>query len=246
MSEKPDLTRLHSRRFNWGLTPLAAAFLILVVAAAGCGTDDLVITQFSPSLVSATAPDSIAPGAPLQLKVHWRRTNSCQGLKDVEVVALNESTFTITVLGEERRESGTNCLTETSIEEHAFLFENPPAGPFTMEVFGARERFELTVQGDAAPAAIERHHVLVRDATKLQNDEVEGATVNIRNLSDGSLVAALTTGADGVADTALACPPGGARGYLLEVDIPTGRGAVLEYRDFPARCRIPEWCSIRL
>jgi hypothetical protein len=210
------------------------------------GTDDVIVTQFSPSLISATAPDSIAAGSALLIKVHWRRSNGCQELKDADVVRLNDSLYTVTILGEERRESGSNCTTETSIRESSVQFDNPPARSFVLEVYGARERFVFPIQGGAAAAPLERHIVHVRDATKFQDDDVEGASVIIRAVSSGEVIAELTTGADGIADTALVCPPGGARGYLLDVSIPGGRSATLEYRDNPARCGIPEHCEMRL
>jgi hypothetical protein len=223
-----------------------AAVLLLAGSLTGCGTEDIIITQFSPSLLSATAPDSIASGSPLLLKVHWRRTNGCQELKDVEVVQVSDTLYTVTVLGEERREAGSSCTTETSIRESSIQFDNPPARFFTLEVYGARERFVLNIHGGSPPAAVERHVVHVRDATKLQDDDVEGGSVVIREVGSGNVIAELTTGADGIADTTLACPQGGSRAYLLDVSIPIGRSTTLEYRNNPARCGVPERCEVRL
>lgn len=246
MEPSTNSARPAKARGLWPNAPLAAAVFALAALVAGCGTEDITITQFSPSLLSATAPDSLAAGAPLLIKVHWRRTNGCQELKDVEVVRLNDSLYTVTILGEERREAGGACNSETSIRESSVLFDNPPARSFVLEVYGARERFVLPVQGGAAPAGLERHVVHVRDATKLQDDDVEGGSVVIRAVGSGEVLAELTTGADGIADTAFTCLPGGARAYLLDVSIPAGRSVTLEYRDNPARCGIPEHCETRL
>lgn len=222
-------------------SPARFGVLLAGLALSGCSSDEVVVSRFSPDLVAVTAPDSLAAGQPLDVKIHWRATRTCQSLDDFGFSVVNDSTLQIIAVGKETLDPDQPCFETSAVVEAGYRIPDPPARRFRLEVFGARQRFELTVQGGTQPADVQRFRVRVENATVPGDSAaaVAGAPIRILALDAPDTLLAMTTGADGMADSALTCSTG-PRGYRLWVVGSAGRQVVLEFRRNPARCGVPE------
>ncbi len=218
---------------------------ILLLAPAGCSEQDVVHEHFSPDVVAVTAPDSLAPGQALVVKVHWRMLRTCQALDTFGVNALDDTTIELIARGVETIDPSKPCTQADSIVEGSVTLAagQLPAKRFHVQVFGAAQRYDLAIQGGAAPAALERHQVLVENAVG-GTVPVQGATARVIDLNSLETLAVLTTDADGEASVALPCP-GADRPYQLWVTGASGRQVHLYFRQNPARCGIPERTDTR-
>ena len=229
----------------------ALLLAVLLVATAwlgtGCGEEATTRTQFTPNLAAASAADSLAPGAALNVIVHWRRTNACQNLEALEFAQISDTLFQLVVVGVDERTANTTCPDESSIQEASFPLTMAPSGHFTVEVFGASQRFVLGVEGGAVPAKPDSmtYKIHVRNAAK-PTENMVGATTSIFDVGSPTPIAIMTIGVDGIADTTLVCPPSGVRSYNLEVVAPVGRTVVLPFVQNPARCGIPQRTEMSL
>lgn len=229
-------------RAKVGFLVLAAGAVVL--GFVGCdSTNDTVHNRFAPDLIAATAADSVAAGSPLDIKVHWRSTGSCQQFEGFTFNASGDSVFTLVAVVLETRDPNVACTTRDTILEGRFRLNDPPAKPFRVEVFGASQRFSLDVRGGVAPAALERYQVHVTNVAG--GGDVEGAIARVIDLATLDTVGVLTTDVSGTAELARACV-GPGRAYKLWVTGASGRQAVLVSREFPEACGIPERTAIRL
>ena len=104
-------------------------------------------------------------------------------------------------------------------------------------------RSGIDPQPGRTPASIHRFYVFVKNATSL--DPVMGAVARIISTTNGDTLGVITTGIDGTGELSLPCS-GAALPYLLEILGPSGRSAILEHRDQPARCGIAERTAITI
>ena len=243
MHDNPVRTRRATRGGGWpglrgGILPIALAVLVT-----GCGTDAISIRTFTPAVLAVTGPDSLAPGTPLQLVVYWRSTNTCDELDSFAFNAFNDSTFSLRVVAANKRTADSNCAESVDIRISTFVLDTPPAGRFTFEVFGASQRFVMVTEGGTSPASIHRFRVFVKNATSL--DPVMGAVARIISTTTGDTLGVMTTGIDGTDELSLDCS-GAPVPYLLDILGPSGRSAILDHRDQPARCGIAERTAITI
>jgi hypothetical protein len=217
---------------------------LAVSCLAGCGNDDEVSTiRYAPDLVAATVPDSIAAGSPLDIKVHWLSTLTCQSFEGFTVNALNDSVIQVVAVAVETRDPKAPCSPREVFLEGGLRINDPPRRHFHIDVYGARQLFPLEVEGDAAGAPIERHRITVENS--VDGTWVAGATAKIVDLATQDTLATLTTDMNGAAETALPCA-GATRAYKLRVVGASGRQAELLFQSNPAHCGIPERTAIRL
>jgi hypothetical protein len=220
--------------------PALLAALLAGFVLAGCGSDEeVVINNFSPDIVAVTAPDTVAAGQPLDVKIHWRARTTCQELTDFGFVVFDDTTFQITALGKETVKSDQVCESIAEIREASYRIPDPPARRFHVQVYGL-QHFDLGVVGGVTPAAVERHSVLVQTSTggAVGPEPVVGAVAKVvAGATDTLLV--LVTGLDGTADSSLVCP-GPARAYNLFVRGSGGRTVTLPFQQNPARCGVAE------
>lgn len=234
-------TRQKRNVSGWGL----GVSLALGLLFAACSSDTTAFTNpFTPSVIAATAPDTLSAGRPLDVKIHWRSTNGCQTLNDLPFIPINDSTFSLVVKGVETNDGSETCPEDITVQVQSFRLENPPQKRFTLEVTGASQRFFFTIEGGRPAAAVERHRVFVKNSTSGQGDP--DATVRIISVPAGDTLAVMTSDANGQADTTLSCPPGGTRQYILDVINTRGRRGILEYRNDPAQCGVPEWAQVSI
>jgi hypothetical protein len=220
--------------------PVLLAALAAGIALAGCGTDDVVVDHFSPDLVAVTAPDTLAAGQPLTVKIHWRALTTCQSLDAFGFAVFDDTTFQIVVQGKETIAPDRSCEPTAVIQEAAYTIPDPPARRFRVMVYGL-QHYELSVVGGTTPAAVERHRVEVASAGggAVGSEPVVGATARLVASDTADTLLVLTTGLDGAADSALACP-GAPRSYKLLVTGAAGRSVTLPFQQNPARCGVPE------
>jgi hypothetical protein len=224
---------------------LAALACAAASLAAGCGDDDVVLSRFSPTIVAATAPDSVAAGQALDVKVHWRAYNSCQSFEKFNFTQVDDTTFHIIAFAIETVDPNSACTPTDAVREASFHLASTPPGRFVIEVYGAAQRIPLEIQGGAQPAATERHAILVTNAAAAGGPPVEGALARVIDAASTDTIAVLVTGAGGDAESTLAC---GAvpRSYRLLVTGASGRQALLDFVQNPAHCGVPERTKIRL
>ncbi len=225
-----------SRSLGGGQALSAVALAGLVLLAPACGDDPQQVAPFNPSIVAVTGPDSLPAGQPLDLKIHWFSTSTCEQLAEFRFYQSDDSTFTLVATGEFLL--GVGCDTRpNSVNEASYRIDNPPAERFYVEVVGANERFKLRVEGGTVAAALERHHVSVR--TVPPGRPANGAVATFLGSAAETLGVAVT-GADGTAEIVLPCAPGGSRVYRVDVLGEFGRRVLLQYDASPARCGLPE------
>lgn len=217
--------------------PALFAALFAGAVLAGCGSDEVVINYFSPDVLAVTAPDTLAAGQPLDVKIHWRATSTCQALDAFGFSVFDDTTLQIVAQGKETIAPDRTCDPSDAIHEASYRIPSPPLGRFRIQVYGSRQLFEMSVLGGATPAAVERHRVLVMNVAG--GDPVAGATAKVIALGTSDTLLVLTAGAEGTADSALACP-GAPRAYQLLVSGSSGRQVVLPFQQNPARCGVPE------
>jgi len=238
MSYSPHMRVRLPRLPAWALVPLGLGF------AAGCGNDEKTTTiRFSPDLVAATVADSIAAGSGLDVKVHWVSTLTCQSFEGFTVNAPSDSVIEVVAVAVETRDPKVPCTSREAILEGSLHIGDPPQKPFRIDVYGARQRFSLDVQGAAAGAAIERHRISVENS--VDGSAEVGTVAKIIDLATLDTLATLVTDANGVAEDALACA-GAAHPYKLFVTGAVGRQAELVFQSDPAHCGVPERTAIRL
>lgn len=220
--------------------PAVLATLLVGLALAGCGEDEVAVERFSPDIVAVTAPDSLAAGQPLDIKVHWRARTTCQELSGFELTVFDDTTFQIVAQGRETIDPDVACEPIAEVREASYRIPNPPAKSFHVQVYGL-QLYDLAVLGGATPAAVERHRVEVMTpgGGSIGPDPVVGAIAKVVTLATADTLLVLTTGADGAADSSLACA-GASRAYELLVTGSAGRSLTLPFRRYPAHCGIAE------
>lgn len=218
--------------------PIARCLVLFAVLAgsAGCGDDPVSTGPFSPSVVAVTAPDTLPAGQPLDLKIHWFSTNTCDELTGFSFYQSDDTTYTLIARGHALL--GVGCDPRPNdVVEAAYRFENPPQTRFYVEVVGANERFVHRVEVGPTPAPIERHRVSVR--TVPPGRPADGAVATFLGAA-GDTLGVATTGPDGTAEIVFPCAPGGSRVYRVDVLGEFGRRVLLQYDAGPARCGLPE------
>lgn len=221
--------------------PALLAALLSGFVLVGCGSDEeVVIDNFSPDIVAVTAPDTVAAGQPLDVKIHWRARTTCQELTDFGFTVFDDTTLQITALGKETVRSDQVCEPIAEIREATYRIPDPPARRFRVRVYGLQQ-FDLGVVGGATPAAVEGHRVLVLTSGggPVGPDPVVGAVAKVIVAGTTDTLLVLVTGLDGQADSSLACP-GAPRAYDLFVRGSSGRTVTLPFRQNPARCGVAE------
>jgi hypothetical protein len=216
--------------------------LLAGFALAGCGNDEIVINSFSPDVIAATAPDTLAAGEPLDVKIHWRPTSTCQSLDDFGFSVVDDTTLQIVAQGKETIDPNHPCSGSDAVLEASYRIPNPPSGRFRIQVFGARQLFQLAILGGVTPVAGERHSILVMNTADGQ--PVPGATAKVVALDTSDTLLVLTTGVDGAADSTLACGVS-PRAYKLMVTGSSGRAVTLPFEQNPMRCGVPERTQTR-
>jgi hypothetical protein len=221
---------------------LALPLALLVLA--GCsGSSDVTTDHYAPDIVAVTAPDSLAAGQQLQIKVHWRSSLTCQSFENVSVQPIDDSTFFVQTSAKEVHDPKSPCAARDTILEGLVQMAGPPARHFRVLVYGAHQQDTVAVLGGATPAAIERHGLEIDDA--VTNGPVQGGSGDYVDLGSQVVFASLVTDTLGMADTSFACP-GAARGYKILVVGASGRRATLVFQSYPEHCGIPEKTWVRL
>jgi hypothetical protein len=220
---------------------LALAGLALA-ASGGCGSDPEQTTPFSPDLIAVTGPDSLPAGQPLDLKIHWFSTDTCQELSEFRFYQSDDSTFTLVASGVTQLGVPCDARPNPAVEV-GYRIDTPPARRFYVEVVGAHQRFLLGVHGGTVPAAIERHRVSVRSVPP--GVPADSAVVTYLGAA-GDTLGAVLTASDGTGEISLPCPPGGTRVYRVDVLGDYGRRVLLQYDIGPARCGLPDVLLLNL
>lgn len=225
-----------------GPVPAALVLVAAIAASSGCGDDPVSTGPFNPSVVAVTAPDTLPAGQPLDLKIHWFSTNTCDELTEFSIYQSDDSTYTLLARGQALLGVGCDPRANNVVEAF-YRLENPPQTRFYVEVVGANERFVHRVEVGPTPAAIERHRVSVR--TVPPGHPANGAIATFLGVAGDTLGTAVT-GPDGTAEIVLPCAPGGTRVYRVDVLGEFGRRVLLQYDAGPARCGLPEVLSVNV
>lgn len=230
--------------FRFSALAVSWAALLGAALLAGCsGKTDVVTTHSTPDIVAVTAPDSLAPGQKLEIKVHWRSTLTCQSFEGVGFQIVDDSTFFAQTTIKEVDDPKNPCAARDTILEGLFSIADPPAHSFRVIVYGAHQQDTVAVRGGAAPAAIERHALEIDDS--VTGGPVLGGTGVYTDLGTQAVFASLVTDSFGKADTSLACA-GAARAYKISVVGASGRRATLVFQSFPEHCGVAEKTWVRL
>src|SRR5215468_4897938 len=231
--------------FGNATRPLFSSFVLFaLVLLSGCsGKSDVVTTHSTPDIVAVTAPDSVAPGQKLEVKIHWLSTGTCQSFEGVSFQQIDDSTYFAQCIMKEVQDPKTPCTARDTILEGNFVVADPPARTIRIIVYGAHQQDTVAVLGGAAPAAIERHELHIVDA--VTGGPVAGGSGNFVDLSNQAPFAALVTDSFGLADTAFACG-GASRSYKVTVVGASGRRATLLFVDHPEHCGVAEKTWVRL
>jgi hypothetical protein len=222
------------------VVPAALAALFAGFTLTGCGEDEVTVDRFSPDIVAVTAPDTLAAGEPLDVKIHWRALTTCQELSGFEFVVFDDTTYQIVAQGKETINADDTCDPIVDVREASYRIPSPPTGRFRIQVYGL-QLYELSVVGGVTPGSEERHRVEVMTpgGGSVGPAPVAGATAKVVTLDTADTLLVLTTGADGAADSSLACA-GASRAYKLLVTGSAGRTLTLPFQQKPARCGVPE------
>ena len=222
--------------------PSLLACALAAALGAGCSDDKVSTTPFNPNIVAVTGPDTLPAGQPLDLKIHWFSTSTCDELTGFGFYQSDDSTYTLVARGQTLL--GVGCDTRPNdVVEGAYRFENPPQTRFYVEVVGANQRFLHRVEVGPTPAAVERHRISVR--TVPPGRPTDGAVATFLGAA-GDTLGVATTGPDGTAELILPCAPGGSRVYRVDVLGEFGRRVLLQYDAGPARCGLPEVLSVNV
>ena len=224
----------------------AAVLCLTVATLVGCGDDETFTTRTTPNVVAVTAPDSIAAGQALDIKVHWRSRSTCETFEGASVQVVNDTTFSLIISVAETVTPDRPCDSRDLVLEGLVRIADPPATRFRVEVYGAAERFVLPVVGGSTPSSVERHAVTILNAvggTGTGASPVPGATAAM--IPEGAdTLFVLTTDADGKAEESIPCA--GDRRYHLDVTGASNRRVILDFLSHPARCGIAERTIVRL
>jgi hypothetical protein len=241
------MTTLRESRLARMRAPLLALALpTALLVFTGCSEDDSVTTRSTPNLVAATAPDSIAIGQALDVKVHWRSRSTCMTFEGATVQVVNDTTISLVIVAVETVTPDDPCDAREAVLEGAVRIADPPQGRFRVEVYGAAERFVLPIVNGTAPAQTERHVVTILNAvggTGSGAPPVPGATAAM--IPEGAdTLFTLTADSEGRDEETISCA--GDRRYQLDVTGASNRRIVLDFFSNPARCGVPERTIVRL
>ena len=202
---------------------------------------------FTPNVIAVTAPDSIAAGDSLEIKIHWI-SGGCLEFRNFTLLSPDDTTYRlIPVAVDWSAVPGIICLSSVSVASESFVISDPPARRFRVQVESSSGPYELRVEGGAPPATIERHWVLVQELES--KDPIPQAEIVLSEISGGyspgPVLAEITTNIGGIAEVIISCPDT-TRRYDLEVVSPNRWYGRLRFWRTGARCGVPERTVIRL